>query len=165
MSKEFMKEIGQRIKNIRRALHFNQRDFAAKINVSGSYLSEIEAGKSKPGFDLMYNMSSTCNANLHYVMHGAGEMFDESLSVSYMSSKEPSDQVESFNEIIWYVERSQLLRHTLISMASKYIYENEDIIKREVDMYKRKQAAEAQQKKQPTILPARKKRKHKKPAQ
>jgi DNA-binding XRE family transcriptional regulator len=48
MTREYLLELGKRVKLIRKDLRISQKDFANKINISGSYLSEIESGKSKP---------------------------------------------------------------------------------------------------------------------
>jgi len=128
-------ELGKRIKAVRKELHISQKDFAKKISISGSSLSEIESAKSRPGYDFFYNISKFANVNIAYLLHGKGEMFVEFDKGPMISSKEPSCQIESFNELLWYIERSSLLRHTLMGFATKFIYENEEAMNKEIEKY------------------------------
>ncbi|MDQ1353023.1 MAG: Helix-turn-helix protein, partial [Acidobacteriota bacterium] len=50
-------DFGNRLKIARGQLHLSQRDFAAQLDIAGSYLSEIEAGKTRPGFEFFYKTS------------------------------------------------------------------------------------------------------------
>jgi transcriptional regulator with XRE-family HTH domain len=138
MSRERLIELGQRVKLIRKALHISQKDFAEKIDISGSYLSEIEAGKSKPGYDFFYNASLHCNINIAYILHGAGEMFTDMGAGPGFSIKEPGEQIESINEILWYIERSPIFKNTVMAFAAKFLFDNEKMMKSEVEKYNRK---------------------------
>jgi DNA-binding transcriptional regulator YiaG len=40
-------DFGNRLKKTRGHLHLSQKDFAARLDIAGSYLSEIEAGKTR----------------------------------------------------------------------------------------------------------------------
>lgn len=139
MSREGLDEIGRRVKLIRKELHISQRDFAEKIEISGSYLSEIEAGKSKPGFDFFYNASKICGVNIAYVLHGVGDMFVDIGAGPGMSSREPGDQIESFNEILWYIERSPVFRNAVMAFAVKYLFDNSALMQSEIEKYEKKQ--------------------------
>ncbi len=131
-------ELGQRVKAIRKELHISQKDFAHKINISGSFLSEIEAGKSKPGYDFFFNVSKYCNVSLPFVIHGVGEMFTDIDYGPTISSKEPeNEQVGTFDELIWYVERSPLLKHNIMAFAMKFLYDNENAMKKELEKHRK----------------------------
>jgi transcriptional regulator with XRE-family HTH domain len=127
-------ELGQRVKNISKQLKINQKDLAKKINISGSYLSEIEAGKSKPGYDFFYNISKTCNVSIPYVLHGVGEMFTDIDYGPMTTSKEPKNcSIETLAELLWYLEHSPLLKHNVMGYAMKFIYDNETAVKKEIE--------------------------------
>ena len=139
MTREYLLELGNRVKMIRKELRISQKDFANKINVSGSYLSEIEAGKSKPGYDFLFNISKICNVSLAYVLHGVGEIFTGIDYGPTITSKEPgNDHIETIEELIWYLERSTLLKLNVMGFAAKFIYDNEPAIKKEIEKYKTK---------------------------
>jgi transcriptional regulator with XRE-family HTH domain len=135
MTQDSLIELGKRVKAIRKVLHISQKDFAKKINISGSFLSEIEAGKSKPGYDFFFNISKFCNVNIAFLLHGKGEMFVEFDKGPMITSKEPNYQIETLNELLWYIERSSLLKHTIMGFATKFIYENEETMNKELEKY------------------------------
>jgi transcriptional regulator with XRE-family HTH domain len=133
MRREYLVELGQRVKKIRKQLQINQKDLAKKINISGSYLSEIESGKSKPGYDFIFNISKTCNVSIPYVLHGVGEMFTDIDYGPMTTSKEPKNgSIESLAELLWYLEHSPLLKHNVMGFAMKFIYDNETAVKKEI---------------------------------
>jgi transcriptional regulator with XRE-family HTH domain len=139
MTREYLLELGKRVKMIRKELRISQKDFANKINISGSYLSEIEAGKSKPGYDFLFNISKICNVSLAYVLHGVGEIFTGIDYGPTITSKEPEqDHIDTLEELLWYLERSPLLKHNVMGFAGKFIYDNEAAVKKEIEKNKTK---------------------------
>ncbi len=50
-------DFGNRLKRTREHLHLSQKDFAARLDIAGSYLTEIEASKTRPGFEFFYGTS------------------------------------------------------------------------------------------------------------
>ncbi|UCH97375.1 MAG: helix-turn-helix transcriptional regulator, partial [Candidatus Aminicenantes bacterium] len=107
-----------------------------KINISGSYLSEIEAGKSKPGYDFFFNISKICQVSLPYVLHGVGEMFTDIDYGPLITSTEPEhDHIDRLEELLWYLERSPLLKHNVMGFAAKFLYDNETAVKKEIEKF------------------------------
>ncbi|MCX6581484.1 MAG: helix-turn-helix transcriptional regulator [Candidatus Aminicenantes bacterium] len=58
---------GRRLKDIRRKLIIPQKDFAEKLQMSGSFLSEVEKGKAKPGYEFLKSLILKFNINLIYL--------------------------------------------------------------------------------------------------
>ncbi|MDQ1355072.1 MAG: hypothetical protein QG657_5381 [Acidobacteriota bacterium] len=67
--------IGKRMKAIRTELGLLQRDFIKVVNITMSTLSDIETGKKRPGSEILFILSDEYRVNLHYLLHGEGEMF------------------------------------------------------------------------------------------
>ena len=136
MTRDDLIELGKRVKMIRKELHISQKDFAQKINISGSFLSEIEAGKSKPGYDFFYNISKICRVSLPYLLHGVGEMFTDIDYGPLVTGKEPQDDhIDTIDELFWYIERSPLLKHNVMGFAAKFVYDNEKAVKKEINKF------------------------------
>ncbi|MCP5052335.1 MAG: helix-turn-helix transcriptional regulator [bacterium] len=137
MKTEQMIELGQRIKMVRKELHISQKHFARQINISGSFLSEVEAGKSKPGYEFFFNTSKVFKVHLPYLLHGVGEMFTDINFGPVTASKEPyGDGITNVEEMLWYIERVPTVKHTLLAYASKFIFENEALVKMELERSK-----------------------------
>lgn len=66
---------GGRLRAIRDALGLKQKDFADSLEISVPTLSEIENGKTPPGYNVLINASRKHNVNVNYVLLGEGEAF------------------------------------------------------------------------------------------
>jgi len=66
--------IGERIKQLRISLNMTQRGFGSALGTSASYISELEKGKSKPGYDLIFTLYKIYNVSLVWLIAGEGEM-------------------------------------------------------------------------------------------
>lgn len=71
--KKFAKatEINRRVKQVRERIGLTQKDFAAKIGVSRSFLSEIEAGKVKPSVEALIGIVARFQIDPRWLLIGA----------------------------------------------------------------------------------------------
>jgi hypothetical protein len=45
------------------------------------------------------------------------------------------DPIQTVGEMLWYMERSPLMNHTIIGFATKLLYDNINHIKKEIKKY------------------------------
>lgn len=135
---EYLEEFGQRVKEVRQHLKLLQKDFAAGLEVSGSFLSEIEKGKANPGFDVMRKFFDNYNINLSYLLKGSGELFvTEGSAPTALGSKIlTGPDLEKLQELLFYVENAPVVRYAIYEFFSNYMYRNKGMI--EEDMKKHK---------------------------
>ncbi|MDQ1351403.1 MAG: hypothetical protein QG657_1705 [Acidobacteriota bacterium] len=133
-----LNNLGQRVRKIRKTMSFTQREFAKKLNISGSFLSEIEAGKVKPGYDFIVNIAKEFRVNLYFLLFGKGNELLDPFDDSVGNSEDPKGHIENFKHILWYAERSPMLMHTLFGFAARFIYENKSYIDIEIKKFKNK---------------------------
>lgn len=126
-------EVGKRLKDVRRALNMSQKDFAAGIDVSGSYLSEIESGKTKPGYNLILAVAREFNVSPNWLLLEKGDMFLEKNSLAAISENDFGDQVERVKELLLYLKKSPLVQSTVLGFVSKFLYENEESIQKDIE--------------------------------
>ena len=69
------KTIAERVKSIRKTLKLTQEELSQKINVSTTYICQVEKEKYKPNCDFLENISRVLNVNLYWLLFGQGEMF------------------------------------------------------------------------------------------
>ena len=69
--------IGERIQSIEDRLGLSQLNFARQLGVSQSFLSQVEAGKRKPSFELLFSLHTRFKVELPWVLTGTGEMFSQ----------------------------------------------------------------------------------------
>jgi transcriptional regulator with XRE-family HTH domain len=126
--------IGFRIKEIRRELRISQKDFAEAINISGSFLSEVEAGKSKPGYEFLNNVTQRYDINPMYLLTGEGGMFQSDKSVESLDlGYDYGNITEMVKEMLIDFRRSPFIAMATLAFYKEYVYQNRDMIKDYVD--------------------------------
>ena len=100
-----LKEIGCRIKTIRKSNRLTQEQLAELINVSPHYIYEIEKGLKKMSLDTLTSLSSSLNVSADYILFGY--------------SPEPSGQEYKYFDQL--DQLLQLLTHTQRKSITKII--------------------------------------------
>jgi transcriptional regulator with XRE-family HTH domain len=129
---DILEAIGERIIEIRKRLKINQKEFAASIDMSPSYLSSIESGKGNPTVGFFFRLSNTHNVSLDYLFHGTGSMFRHQRIKKPDGNKEFPDSIETIDDIHWLMEHSPMSKNIIIGYCSKFLYENEEVIKENI---------------------------------
>jgi transcriptional regulator with XRE-family HTH domain len=125
--------VGNRVKQIRKALNIKGKDFAPRLKISGPSLSEIERGKYYPNFEFMVNISREFNVNLYYLIFGEGEMFIE--PGKYTDLEILEDLVSSSSHIrkfLYYFERSDIIRFFVLSQFKQKLMSDKEMIEKEI---------------------------------
>jgi len=125
--------IGLRMQAIRRRLGFKQQNFARELGISPASLSEIEAGRAKPMFDTIFNLTKKFKVNVYYLLHEQGEMFigdDVELSIG---TGKFGDYTEWLRKFLYYFRESEMVRYSMMSYFKKYLLENERIIEKDIN--------------------------------
>lgn len=135
MARYSLEDLGFRVKKIRKALHLSQTELGEKIGLSRSYISEIEKGSYRCNYDFIFKLSDIFNVNLYYLVFGEGEMFGTENPRPSLDGKEVGEAIVTLNQLVWYLERSPLMGYSLMSIATKFLYENEAHIKREIKKF------------------------------
>jgi len=146
IGKQELLEIGERLKAIRLHLGYNQRKFAAELGISSGSLSEIEKGKNKPRFDVIYNLAKKYKVNIYYLLHGKGKMFLSEMIERSIVPEVYGPHTEILKEFLDYFNKSSLVRYKMMTYYRTYILENEALIAK--DIKKARQEKEEREKKQ-----------------
>ncbi|MCP5106632.1 MAG: helix-turn-helix transcriptional regulator [bacterium] len=124
---------GNRVREIRKRLSLSQRECAKSLEISGSFLSEIEAGKVKPGYEFFKNIRSKYNVNFDYLFTGEGEPF--------RTETPESDPEVVFDfgidnplikEMLRYFRKSPFLRFAMLQHYRVLVFEKLDLIEHEI---------------------------------
>lgn len=136
MKLEDPKEVGKRLKAVRFELEISQKDFAAMLDISGSYLSELESGKTKPGFNFLVLITQSLKVSPIWLLLGEGPMFLVKKNKVEISPEDFGDQWTRVSELLYYLKNSPLVQSTVLGFSSKFLYDNEDIIHKDIEKYK-----------------------------
>ncbi|MDQ1355560.1 MAG: Helix-turn-helix protein, partial [Acidobacteriota bacterium] len=109
----------------------SQRDFAAQLDIAGSYLSEIEAGKTRPGFEFFYKTSKIFKINPIYLLHGKGTIFLET-EKSWYHDIDFGTMNREVQNLIWHMAKAPTLSHAMLEFFARYLYANQELIAAEM---------------------------------
>ena len=88
-----LKAIGRRIATVRREMNLSQKDLAAKINISNNHLSNIETGKSAPGFATFLDICTILKADVTYIIGGDIYPSPDDATINRFKRKSPEDKM------------------------------------------------------------------------
>ncbi|MCP5102370.1 MAG: helix-turn-helix transcriptional regulator [bacterium] len=127
--------LGRRLRAVRKAMRYQQKDIAAKIGMSTSYLSDIEAGKRNPGPEFFLKLAYDFNVNPNYLFLGKGEMLLSSKPKQKVSEFDFNRELDTVEQVIWLIENSPYFKNTIMGFASKLLLDNEDTVKLSIRKY------------------------------
>ena len=139
-------EIGQRVKKIRLQLGLSQKEMAGELQVPNSYLSDIECGKGNPGHLLFFKLTTRFDVSLDYLFHGSGETFLNSQTKKEAKEETAEDQyvdeIKTIEDLVWYLKNSSIFFHQIMALASRFQYENEETIKKNIEKLRSKKTGQ-----------------------
>ena len=133
-----MESIGSRLKEIRHHLNLKQKELAEILNITTVTLSNIEVGNKIPGSDILFILSEVYRVNLAYLMHGEGNMFrsENEMTGVFIGGGAFGEYTDTVKEILWFMQNSLLARSAIIALATEYLYNNEDLLKKDIERLK-----------------------------
>ena len=104
---EALKEIGIRIKELRKDRDLTQEQLAEKINYSDGYVSHIELGKANISLKLLFNMADVLNEDIEYFLSIFQNIEKNSLDSNSKYNSLNKENKKLIDEIIALFYRSQ----------------------------------------------------------
>ncbi len=136
-------DMGARLKQIRSSLGFTGRQFAEAMGMSSSTLSGIETGSVGTTVDFFLKLQARYRVNLNYLFSGIGPMHlrDEEKKEkkrSLRDEREPGDKLETIDDIVWFMERSDIFRHYILASSSECLLNRGKHIKKQIEEGRKK---------------------------
>ena len=146
LKQDHLLEFGKRIKLLREELRMKQKEFASGIGISASFISQIEMGHKNPGYDFLYILMSKYHVSLDWLFYGTGEMFVK--QEAKRSEEEERDDISSIDDMIWFLENSNLFNLNVMGFAARFFFENEEHIDKDLAKRRKKREKGLDRKKQ-----------------
>lgn len=127
-----MEEFGTRVQLIRKKLGMMQKDFADQLGISGASLSEIEAGNTKPMFEVYYNLTAKFDVNMYYLLFGMGSMVVGGEPGDSSAFNEPTEYRKFLETFLKYFRESQLVRYGMMTHFETFLLGNEHLIEKNI---------------------------------
>ncbi len=134
-TKENIKTIGLRLKEIRNTLRIKQKDLAAALDIAGCYLSELEHGKGNPCHAFFYKLSTRFGVSLDYLFLGEGDMFLKSKTLKDKEKELENEKTMTIESLTRLIDISPMFKYQVLGFAAKFKYDNERIIREDIDGY------------------------------
>ncbi len=133
MANNDLKEFSKRLIEVRKRLGYMQKDFAPELDVSLSFLYQVEAARTKPGFNFFRKLIEKFNVNPKYLFTGKGKMFyDQEEKPLEKDYGEYSDRVK---QLLWYIENAPLAKLAVLSFFGNYLFDHRDALKEDIENY------------------------------
>ncbi len=94
----------------------NGKDFAKKLNVSQSLISDINTNRVKPGVSVIQKLSKQFNINSHWLLTGEGEMFNNTNITNDIKNTYSDNQFSLKDIIHFYCKKKGI---TIKELANK----------------------------------------------
>lgn len=133
MKDKLISGIGSRVRAVRQSQDMNQKEFSSKLDVSPSYLSEIEGGKTKPSLNFLVSLYLELDVNPGWLLVEFGEMFVNREPGRKICEYDIGDQNDMLHQLLSIMERSIYFRDMAMSDMMRSFYRNESIIKKDIE--------------------------------
>lgn len=120
--------IGERIKWLRKSKNLTQQAFAAALNSSSGYISEIESDKKMPGGDFFLSLKREFNVDLNWLLSGDDNLFASEASPPYGKTDLVTEKINQHlnamsedqkRDVLKYTEEKKLLAEFLAGKQRK----------------------------------------------
>lgn len=131
MIETYLKEIGPRLKEVRKSLNLTQEQIKEETGLSIGFISGIETGKKRPSSILLFYLAHKHNVNVNYLLTGRG---DRIFSESYLEKSRHIDfgrDGQVIEELLYYLEHYDLARYSILTSFLKFRQENPGLLKQE----------------------------------
>lgn len=130
------KQLGERIKLIRTKAGLTQEQFAASLGMGNANLSGIESGCKNPKLSFFFNLVKIYNVSLDFLFLGIGEPTLKKNNPAINPKPKPVNDIITLQDFYWFMENSSIFRDTLMGQGAKFLYDNENTIKRNIQKLK-----------------------------
>ncbi len=127
-------EIAGRIKAIRKELKLTQAEFADKLKLSTSSISEMEAGNYKPTYQFFYHVGKELGVNLYYLLYGEGEMISDGIRITdYFSLDNLVVDKGEFIKMLEYCNLSPIVQYSMMGQFRRILQADGETIQQEIE--------------------------------
>lgn len=134
MKKELKKDIGLRMRQIRKALGYTQEQMVAYFDIGRANYSRIEKGEVHPGATILHTLRTRFNVSLDWLISNNGKMFlkdrekkNDRVKIDFgHSTSEVLDLLETMDKV-------PMVKHAMLSFFLEYKLRNKKIIREVID--------------------------------
>ncbi len=132
--KELKREIGVRMRKIRKALGYTQEHIVSFFDIGRANYSRIEKGEVLPNAGVLNTLRVEFNVSLDWLITGGGKMF-----ISALDSKGKGESIDfgeyapEIRELLMYMENVPMVKHAVLGFFLEYKIKYNDSIRQIMD--------------------------------
>ncbi|UCH92734.1 MAG: helix-turn-helix transcriptional regulator [Candidatus Aminicenantes bacterium] len=130
MKQQLRKEIGMRIREIRRFLGYTQVQMVSFFDIGRANYSRIEKGEIFPAATILSTLRKEFKVSLDWLITGEGGMFHHQKQKKE-EKKSPGfgEYTEEINDLLFHLQNVPMVRHALLGFFLEYKTKNQHIIR------------------------------------
>jgi transcriptional regulator with XRE-family HTH domain len=134
MREELKKEIGYRMRKIRKTLGYTQEKMVTFFDIGRANYSRIEKGEVWPGAHILYTLRTKFNVSLDWLITNTSKMFiREREKKGYSERVDFGEYTKEVKDLLRYIEKVPMVKHAILSYFLEYKIKNQEIIQQFLD--------------------------------
>jgi transcriptional regulator with XRE-family HTH domain len=130
MKEELRKEIGSRMRRIRKSLGYTQEKIVEFFDIGRANYSRIEKGEVWPGHCILYTLRMKFNISLDWVIANTDKMYIREGEKKVHDKADSNTYSKEIRELLYYIEKVPMIKHAILSYFLEYKGKNKEIIDR-----------------------------------
>jgi len=134
--KELKREIGVRMRKIRKALGYTQENMVSYFDIGRANYSRIEKGEVLPNAGVLNTLKVEFNISLDWLITGGGKMFAGALEKKGRNETiDFGEYNREIRELLVYMEKVPMVKHAVLGFFLEYKIKYSDSIRQIMDAY------------------------------
>lgn len=131
MKEQLRKEIGMRMRKLRKALGYTQEQMVSYFDIGRANYSRIEKGEIFPGAAILNTLKIEFDVSLDWLIANEGQMFHHSRDGKKRGREEHVDfgtYSGEVRELLVYMDKVPMVKHAVLGFFLEYKMKNQDYI-------------------------------------
>lgn len=128
MKAQLRKDIGKRMRRVRKTMGFTQDKMASFFDVGRANYSRIEKGEIFPNPTVLNILKTKFNISLDWLITDHGKMFQAD-NIESSRAMDFGEHTEEIKDLMYHMEQIPMVRHTVLGFYFDYKEKNKKIIK------------------------------------
>ncbi|NIM18017.1 MAG: helix-turn-helix domain-containing protein [Candidatus Aminicenantes bacterium] len=130
MKEQLRKEIGMRLRKLRKTLGYTQEQMVSYFDIGRANYSRIEKGEIFPGAAILNRLKIEFDVSLDWLIANEGQMFHHLRE----GIREREEQVDfgtysgEVRELLVYMDKVPMVKHAVLGFFLEYKMKNQDYI-------------------------------------
>ena len=127
MKLQLRKEIGMRMRKIRKTLGFTQAHMVSFFDIGRANYSRIEKGEIFPTATTLNTLLREFNVSLNWLISNEGEMFLEKREQG-ITNRAFGKYIDEINDLLLHLEKIPMVRHAVLGFFMEYKMNNQALL-------------------------------------